>query len=141
MMLSEGGLMFSDLLAALKALGSGFSWAVQLQAEKRKRFAALCENISNVLQQYANADQSRRQSMNLCAELREYVLPIRELASGTLAPPEIARVADALDHVCDAWSRLDEAATRRTHVDADDVDQIVEASGMFRGLANRLRAV
>jgi len=40
-------------------------------------------------------------SVNFCAEWREYVLPIRELATGALNRQEIARVADALDRVCD----------------------------------------
>ena len=132
--------MFSDLLEAAKALGSGITWMRQLREQDRKRFAQICEEISRVLHQYADASRQRQQAINLCAELREYVMPIRELASGALPAAEIDRVAGALNGVCDARDRLDHAGDAEAYTGAGDLDQIIEAAGTFRGLANRLRA-
>jgi hypothetical protein len=131
--------MFSDLLAAAKALASGITWMHQLREQDRKRFAQNCENISRVLQQYAEASWERRQAISLCAELREYVKPIREVAPGALPAAEIDRVAGALNGVCDAWDRRDRAGGAEAHAGAHDLDQIIETAGTFRGLANRLR--
>jgi hypothetical protein len=132
--------MFSDLLAALKAVASALTWAHRLRAEDRQRFAKLCDDASSVLRAYADASQDRRRSINLCAELREYVQPIRELGQKALGSAELERVATALNGVCDAWSAHDGGGAKSSHVPDNELDQIAVAAGMFHGLANRVRA-
>ena len=132
--------MFSDVLDALRFLGSTFTGARQLGDKEQEKFAKICDDISNVLQRFIDASQDRRQSINLCAELREYVTPIRDLANGRLASDEINRLATALNGVCDAWSKLHNSAEAGLHSDKRDLDQLVAAAGTFRGLANRVRA-
>jgi hypothetical protein len=133
--------MFSDVLNALKFLSSAVTGRRQLKDQDRQKFAGICDNISDVLQRFIDASQDRRQSIHLCAELSEYVRPIRDLASGKLASDEINRLATVLDNVCEAWSRERGAADAGLHSDERYLDQIVEAAGSFRGLANRLRAI
>jgi hypothetical protein len=132
--------MFSDLLAALKAVAGTLTWAHRLRVEDRQRFAKLCDDVSGVLGEYGDASQDRRRSMNLCAELREYVQPIRELGQNALGSAELERVATALNGVCDAWSAHDGGGAASSHVPDHELDQIAAAAGMFHGLANRVRA-
>jgi len=132
--------MLGDVIAVVKGLAGVFTWKRQLDDEKRKKFATLCDQISNVLEQVSKSNEDRRRSINLCAELRQYVEPIRGVAHGTLANDEINRLATELDRVCDAWKQLDSAAEPGSHSYEDYIDQLAEGAGQFRGLANRLRA-
>lgn len=132
--------MFGDVLDALKFLGSAFTGARKLGDEEREKFAKICDAISGVLRRFIDASPDRRQSINLCAELREYVVPIRDLATGRLPTDEINRLATALSGVCDAWSKLHGKADADLHLDGRDLDQLVEAEGSFRGVATRVRA-
>ena len=131
--------MLSDVIAAVKGLANIFTWKRQLDDEKRKKFAFICDQISTVLDKFSKASEDRRQSLNLCAELRQYVEPIRDIAHGTLASDEIDRLATELDRVCDAWKQLTSQAEPSSHSSEGYIDQLVEGAGQFRGLANRLR--
>lgn len=55
---------------------------------------------------------------------------------------EINRLAKALGGACNAWREKHGAVEAGLHVDMDkrDLDQLVDAAGLFRGMANRLRA-
>jgi len=132
--------MLGDLIAVVKGLASVFTWKRQLDDEKLKNFASLCDEISTVLEQFSKMSEDRRQSIYLCAELREYVKPIRDVAGGTLASDEISRLATKLDRVCDAWEHLASSAEPGSYSYEGYIDQLVEGAGQFRGLANRLRA-
>jgi len=131
--------MLGDVIAAVKALAGAFTWKRQLANDKRKKFAGICDQISHVLERVSKTTEDRRESINLCAELRQYVEPIREIAHGSLASDEINRLASELDKVCDAWKQL--AKTRKPigHSYEPYIDQLAEGAGQFRGLANRLR--
>lgn len=129
--------MFGEVLDALRFLGSAFTGARQLRSQDREKFAKICDEISNVIEEFIKAPQDR----SFCAELREYVLPIRNLASGRIASDEIDRLATTLNSVCDAWSKLHGTAEADLNLDSSDLDQLKEAKGLFRGLVNRLRAI
>ncbi|MFL6210616.1 MAG: hypothetical protein ACJ74W_17315 [Pyrinomonadaceae bacterium] len=131
--------MLGDVIAAVKGLAGIITWKRQLNDEKRKKFASLCDQISNVLQRVSETSDDRRQTINLCAELRQYVEPIRDIGHGTLASDEINRLATELDRVCDAWKQLTTSGERGSHSYEGFMDQLAEGTGQFRGLANRLR--
>jgi hypothetical protein len=57
----------------------------KLGAEDREKFAKIYDATSNVLQHFIDESMDRRQSINLCAELREYVNPMQDLARGRTA--------------------------------------------------------
>ena len=132
--------MLGDVIAVVKALAGVFTWKRQLDDDKRKKFASLCDQISNVLERVSKTSEDRRQSINLCAELRQYVEPIKDVAHGSLASDEINRLATELDRVCDAWKQLASTAEPGSHSYEGYIDQLAEGAGQFRGLANRLRA-
>ena len=132
--------MLGDVITVVKSLASVLSWKRQLDDEKRKKFAVLCDQISDVLERVSTIREDRRQSIDLCAELRQYVEPIREVARGTLASDEINDLATKLDGVCDAWKQLTDSAEPGSHSYDGFIDQLAEGAGHFRGLANRLRA-
>jgi hypothetical protein len=113
--------------------------------EDRQQFAGICDKISDVLGRFIDDEgQDRRQSINLCARLKEYVEPIEALSHGRLPEAEINRLATTLDRVCDTWDEWKERqgkAEASLHLDSRDLDQLAEAKGMFEGLADRLRAM
>ena len=133
--------MLGDVIAAVNVLAGVFSRQRQLDEEKRKRLAGLCDDISNVLERAGKAGDDRRQSISLCAELRQYVEPLRDVARDTLESDEINRLATELDRVCDAWQKLAGTAEPGGHSYEGHLDQLAEGAGLFRGLANRLRAM
>ena len=133
--------MFGDVLDALRFLGAAFTGARQLGDEEREKFAKICDSISDLLKSFVDASGDRRQSINLCARLREYVVPLQDLATGRLPSDEINRLATALNGVCDAWSKLHGAAEAGSSVDERDLDELVRAEGTFRGMADRVRAM
>ena len=128
--------MLGDLIAVVKGLAGVFTWKRQLDDEKRKKFASLCDQISNVLERVSQTSGDRRQSINLCAELRQYVEPIRDVAHGTLACDEINRLATELDRVCDAWEQLASTDEPSSRFIEGYIDQWRRGQP-FRGLANR----
>jgi hypothetical protein len=132
--------MFAAVLEALKLLGSALTGARKLRSEEREKFAKICEDISAVLETFIAAPRDRRQSLGLCAQLREFVVPIRTLASGTLPSDEINRLALALDGVCDAWASFYSESEAGSHAEERDLDQIVAAAGTFKALAKVVRA-
>ena len=132
--------MFTAVLEALKLLGNALTGARKLRSDERERFAKMCENISSVLQGFIDAPRDRRKSLGLCAQLREFVVPLRTLASGTLPSDEINRLAQALDGVCDAWASFYGESEAGSHPEERELDQIVVAVGTFRGLAEVVRA-
>lgn len=69
--------MFGAVVDAVRLLGSLITGARQLGDENRKKLAALCDQISNVMQRYIDASEDRRLSINLCAELEEYVVSLK----------------------------------------------------------------
>ena len=81
--------MLNDLIAVVRVLVGGFTWKRQFDDERRKKFAALCDQTSNVLERFIETREDRRQSINLCAELRRNVGPIEDVARGTLAADEL----------------------------------------------------
>lgn len=131
--------MLGDVLVVVKGLASVFTWKQQLNDEKRKKFASICAEISNVLEQFSRTSDDRRLSISLCAELRQYVEPIKDVAHGSLASDEINRLATELDQVCDAWKQLATTAEPGNHLYEGYMDQLAEGAGQFRGLAKRLR--
>jgi len=132
--------MLGDLMAVVKSLTDVLTWKRQLDDERRKKFADQCDQISDVLTSVYEESKNRRQLINLCAELRRYVEPIREIAQGTLASDEIDQLATELDRVCDAWKQLNDSAELGSHLYDGYLDQIAKGAGDFRGLANQLRA-
>jgi len=132
--------MLGDVITVVRSLASVLTWKRDLDEEKRKKFATLCDQISNVLARVSMMSEDRRQSINLCAELRQYVGPLRDIAHDTLASDELNRLAAELDRVCEAWQRLADSAEPGSNSYEAYVDQLAEGAGHFRGLANRLRA-
>ena len=132
--------VFTAVLDTLKVLGSAIASKHALGEEKRQKLATLCDQISGVLTKFIQAPENHRQEIHLCAELREYVEPLRNIASGTILTQEINRLASALNTVCDAWGKLAEEARSSGHASEPYLDQLEEGAGKFSGFANRLRA-
>jgi hypothetical protein len=132
--------MFSEVLDALKLVGDAVSGARRLSDEDRNKLGSYCDNIATVIRNFVDARHDRSKSINLCAELREYVQPLRSLASGRLASEEIDRLATALDGVCHVWSQAHSRVDAGFQLGERDLDDLVKAEGTFRGMANRLRA-
>ena len=132
--------MFSAVLEALKVAVDVVTGERRRSDEEREKFAKICDDIHDVLKGFVDASQDRRQSINLCARLSEYVKPIRALADDRLPSAEIDRLATALEGVCEAWRKLHGAAEAGAHQDEGDLDQLVKAQGTFEGMAGRLRA-
>jgi hypothetical protein len=133
--------MLGDVIAAVNVLTAVFTRKRQLDDDKRKKLAGLCDQISNVLERVSKTSEDRRQSINLCAELRQYVEPIRDVAHDTLESDEINRLAAELDRVCDAWKQLAATAEPGGHSYEGYLDQLAEGAGQFRGLAHLLQAM
>ena len=129
--------MFGDVLDAMRLLGAAFTGARQLGDEEREKL----DKISNVLKHFVDASWDRKQSINLCTELREYIVPLQEFATGRLPYAEIDRLATTLNGVCDAWSKLHDTAEAGVPWEKSDLDQIVKAEGTLRGMATRLCAM
>jgi hypothetical protein len=132
--------MFGAVLDALKVLCSAFSALLKLSQEKRGKFAGICDRISDVLINFIDATKNKKPQFNLCAELREYVVPLRDIASGAIVSKEMDRLANELEHVCDTWDRVEKEANESGRAYELDLRQIEESAGTFKGLANRLRA-
>lgn len=122
----------------MKFLRGEFTARQQLGDEKRKKFASLCDAISKVLERFIETKEDRRQSINLCAELREYVVPIRDIASGTLASDDINRLATELNGICDAWSNLASAAELGHHSYEVYLDQLEEGGRPVSRIGQRI---
>jgi len=133
--------MFGDVLKALDLLVTALTGRRKLRAEDREKFAKIYDEISTVLANFIVTSSDRPKSINLCAELREYVVPIRDLATGRLPSSDVDRLANALSSVCDQWARVHGNSEAGIQVNQHDLDQIAAAEGMFRGVANRIRAI
>src|SRR5687767_949156 len=118
--------MLGDVITVVKSLASIISWKRQLDEEKRGKFAGLCDKISNVLERVSSMSEDRRKLIDLCAELRMYVEPIREIADGAVDSDDINRLATELDTVCDAWKKLTASAEPGSHSYEGYVDQLAE---------------
>jgi hypothetical protein len=132
---------FSLVLDALKFVGSAASGLAKLGDEKRKKFADICDRISEVLREFLEALEKGLPPIDLCAELREYVTPIRTIASGAVSSKEIDDLATELEHLCDTWARIATEAQSGGHTVAVDREEITIAKGRFKGLAKRLRSM
>ena|SRR5687768_6100764 len=132
--------MLGDVITAVNVLMDVFTRKRQLDEDKRKKFAGLCDQISKVLERVSKTSEDRRQSIDLCGELRQYVGSIRDIAHGAIESDEINRLATELDRVCDAFKQLAGTAQPGSHSYEGYLDQLAEGAGRFRGLANLLRA-
>jgi hypothetical protein len=137
--------MLGDLITIVQgltgAVTGAFNWKRQLDDKNREKFASLCDQIGDLLERASKTSEDRRESIGLCAQLREYVEPIRDVArSAAVEPDDINRLATALDGVCDAWQQLGNTAGPGSHSYEGYIDQFVAAKGHFRGLADVTRA-
>jgi uncharacterized FlaG/YvyC family protein len=132
--------MLSDVIEILKFLTSSVKELSQLGDKRRQKLASACEKIRDVLDEFIKAPRERRKAINLCARLREHVVPIKETATGAITSDEINRLATELDRVCDAWSKLTGGAELVEHSYEQYLDHLAEGKGLFEGLAERLRA-
>jgi len=133
--------MFDALISVVKLLGSSLQWALQLDSEKRKRFADLCDAIAVTLNAFLDDPENRRKSLSLCQQLRVNVDPIRHLAKDTLSQTELDGLAHQLNNLCDAWQAHTQAMTLESASHPIDLEQVAVAAGHFSGLATRVRAM
>lgn len=132
--------MLEALTAVVKALVSSYGTLQSLGEKRRERLAILCDAIADVLEQYSGTRSERSQSVNLCAELRQYVAPIRAVAAGAATAEKIEELAQALDTVCETWSRVSAGTAFDSVSYQAAFRQIDDAAGTFRGSAVLLRA-
>ena len=133
--------MFEALIDLVKLLGGSLKWALQLDSERRKRFAEQCDAIAVTLNAFLDESENRRKSRSLCEELRVNVAPIRELAKGTLSQAELDGLAFQLENLCDAWQAHTQATAPGGTSHLVDLEHVEVAAGHFRGLATRVRAM
>ena len=132
--------MLEALTIVVKALVSSYGALQSFGDKRRERLAVLCDAIADVLDQYSKSPADRRESVNLCAQLRQYVAPIRAVASGVTNPEKIEELAQALDTVCENWGRISAEGALDSESHQASLEQINDAAGTFRGSALLLRA-
>ena len=133
--------IFSAVLDALKVVGSAAGWKSKLNADKRKNFADICDEISGILKEFGAASENHRLEMNLCARLLQSAGRIRTLASGAVSSDEIDSLVHELEGVCETWRRIAGEARSTGHATAVDLDEIARVEGEFKGLAAVFRSM
>ena len=129
--------MFEELLKVIPLASSGFQWLIGQKTAKKERFASLCDRICEQLESFANASDDQRQSRNLCAELKVYVPEIEEIAEDKLPENQLEDMASELNRVCEVWNRQHKSLA----ITSEELYEIHEAAGHFRGLANLIRTM
>lgn len=133
--------MFEALLKVLPLTASAFQWLLTQDTQEREAFASLCQRISENLESFAQESDSQRRSRNLCAELRVYVPEIEEMARHVLKENQLNDMAQSLSSVCDAWQKHSAKHGTDLHTLDNDLYQVQEAAGHFRGLANLVHSL
>lgn len=133
--------MFEALLKVVPLTASAFQWLLAQDVKEREAFASLCQRISENLESFAKESDSQRRSRNLCAELKVYVPEIEGMAKRVLKENQLKEMAQSLSSVCDAWQEHSAKLGTNLHALDNDLYQVQDAAGHFRGIANLVRSL
>ena len=132
--------MFTSLIEAAKALIGAAGTLQKLGDDRRSKLASYFDAINVVLLGIVDRKLRKEKAHDLCAELGVYAGKIREVAATTLADDEITRLADELTRAEQSRAMMFMTELPNDKAYENYAEQLAEAAGVFRGLANTLRA-
>lgn len=133
--------MISGLIEAAKALISGATTLQKLGDDRRYKLASYFDEISKVLLTIVERKAKGEKSSDVCAELSVYSEKLSEIGRSTVSATELQRLADELQQAQHSRAMLffTEVPGQDSY-DDEYIEQLNEAAGVFRGLANTFRA-
>src|SRR5262245_15973947 len=132
--------MIQGLIDACKALITAAGTLQKLGDERRAKLASYFEAISKVLFTIIERKNKGEKSVDVCAELSVYAEKLQEVGQSTLSMAELDRLSQELETAQHSRAMLFFTEFPVQHSYNEYLDQLNEAAGMFRGLANTLRA-
>ena len=127
--------MLETVIVIVNSLSGAYEWLLKLGDKRRDTLAAHCDSVAQILEDFAASSQDRRRSINLCAQLKQFVPPIRQAGEET-EDERVKELANELDRVCEVWAAASQGGDTSHQA---ELYQVEAGAGAFRGLANALR--
>lgn len=127
--------MFSDLIAASKALLGAAGLLRQMQKDKAKKLSLVFERLSSLLAEIVQRKATGDTFVDLCSELQVYAEEIEALGKGVATQAELHEISEALERAMNSRDLLHAAHNPESDAYTEQVSSLLEVSGTFRALA------
>lgn len=132
--------MVGDIVSVARFLFDSISGIKKASLEKREKIAKYCEDISSCLEKIVVNHNENKSSPSQCSELQYYADTFADTVTGVIEYPQSKELAQGLVNA--QHSRAMMHITRGHHNIATEefTAEISEAAGLFRAVANTVRA-
>ncbi len=125
---------------AAKALINAVGILKTLGDERRAKLAEYFDKICSVLDTFVQKKRNGEKTGGICKELAQYAESLREIASPTLSEEKLNSLTSGLSNACAAWDEMNLTEESDSQSFEEYLKELEDASGLFRGAANVLRA-